>query len=159
MAFVLLLAVFISVQGRSEDCTVGKALPLLSSRDSLKRDQEKNVLTESAQIDKDITLVVESGGCYHYGAKLTFTLRSPSRRHQALLAEAAELMSRVRLIASNPVARLIADVVPRMRNRAKGNYVSGDPIQDSDHEMETIYVSEETDKSVRRVIVVYSNTL
>jgi hypothetical protein len=99
-------------------------------------------------------LVVESGGCYHYGVKLTFTLPLSPRTARPLLEEAAELMSKARL-----KDRLVADVIPRLRKRSKEPYVNGEPIHDTEHEMETIYVSEELGKNARRVIVTYSNTL
>src|SRR4051812_18387452 len=140
-----------------KDCTVGNPQPIIAkAKDVVVIRKEPREVVEQLQLSKEIKAEITQAGCAHYGLKMAFTFPA-AKSSAANNAEAIRLLRllKPRVTLSGPVDEAIA-ILTKHKNDA---IEDGQPLQDPEFEMVTLYVTSETKGNKRLLVVTYSSTL
>jgi hypothetical protein len=144
----------------AQECTVGKPQPIMvKKKDVVVLHKGRAELEELVQLSPGIRTAIIQAGCAHYGLTMAFTL-SATKAGEEKAVTAAEAIRLLRLLKprmkrSGPVEEAIT-ILRRHQNEL---IEPGQPWQDPEFEMVTLYLKSER-KGIKRVVsVLYSSTL
>ena len=156
-------AVALSLQqsgSSAKDCTVGNFQPIIAkTKHVVVVRKAPYELVEHLQLSPQIRAEITQGGCWHYGLKMAFMFTAPKsdEKNVRTAAEAIRLLRllKPRMKLTGPIDEAIA-----ILTRHKSEPIEqGQPLQDSEFEMVTLYLMSETNGIKRLIVVTYSSTL
>ena len=143
----------------AQECTVGKPEPIIAKRkDVFVVRKGPAELVERLQLSPGIRAEIIQAGCAHYGLTMAFTL-SVAKAGEEKAVTAVEAIRLLRLLKPRMKRTGPVDEAITILRRHQNELEQGQPLQDPEFEMVTLYLKSARN-GVRRVVsVLYSSTL